>query len=83
MITEPADYTGRLAGPAPAGAKALDLSCLGRRDIVRTPSHLAHESLFLHLAAELAQRLLELLGILDDYSHNPSRIQACQFVRTN
>jgi hypothetical protein len=43
---------------------------------VRAPSHLAHESLFLHLAAELAQRLLELLRILDDYSHNPSRIQA-------
>jgi hypothetical protein len=42
---------------------------------VRPPSHLAHESLFLHLAAELAQRLLELLRILDDYSHNPSRIQ--------
>jgi len=32
--------------------------------------------LFLHLAAELAQRLLELLWILDDYSHNPKRIQA-------
>jgi hypothetical protein len=43
---------------------------------VRAPSHLAHESLFLHLAAELAQRLLELLGVLDDYSHNPRRIQA-------
>jgi len=43
---------------------------------VRAPSHLAHESLFLHLAAELAQRLLELLGVLDDYSHDPSRIQA-------
>jgi len=46
---------------------------------VRAPSHLAHESLFLHLAAELAQRLLELFGILDDYSHNPSRIQAGEF----
>jgi len=43
---------------------------------VRAPSHLAHESLFLHLAAELAQRLLELLWILDDYPHNPTRIQA-------
>jgi len=43
---------------------------------VRAPSHLTHESLFLHLAAELAQSLLELLRILDDYSHNPSRIQA-------
>jgi hypothetical protein len=42
---------------------------------VRAPSHLAHESLFLHLSAELAQRLLELFGILDDYSHNPTRIQ--------
>jgi hypothetical protein len=34
--------------------------------------------LFLHLAAELAQRLLELLRILDDYSHNSTRIQAAQ-----
>src|SRR5207249_11310360 len=61
---------------AAAGAKALDLAGLRRRDVVRTASHLAHESLFLHLAAELAQRLLELLWILDDYSHNPTRIQA-------
>jgi len=65
-----------LPGPAPPGAKALDLAGLRRRDVVRAPSHLAHESLFLHLAAELAQRLLELLGVLDDYPHNPSRIQA-------
>jgi hypothetical protein len=41
---------------------------------VRTASHLAHEPLFLHLAAELSERLLEFLGILDDYSHNPQRI---------
>jgi len=41
---------------------------------VRTASHLAHEPLFLHLAAELPERLLELLWILDDYSHNPQRI---------
>ena len=65
-----------LAGAAAAGAEAFDLPSLGWRDVVRTASHLAHESLFLHLAAELAQRLLELLGVLDDYSHNPSRIQA-------
>ena len=65
-----------LAGAAATGAKALDLPRLGRRDVVRAPSHLAHESLFLHLAAELAQSLLELLRILDDYSHNLSRIQA-------
>jgi len=43
---------------------------------VRTASHLAHKPLLLHLAAELTQGLLELLGILDDYSHNLSRIQA-------
>ncbi len=67
-----------LARPAAAGAQALDLASLGRRDVVRTASHLAHESLFLHLAAELAQSLFELLGILDDYPHNPSRIQAGQ-----
>ena len=80
MITEPADYTGRLevllTGAAPARAEALDLPRLGRGNVVRAPSHLAHESLFLHLAAELAQSLLELLRILDDYSHNLSRIQA-------
>ena len=80
MITEPGDYTGRpevpLACAAPARAKTLDLPRLGRGNVVRAPSHLAHESLFLHLAAELAQRLLELFGILDDYSHNLSRIQA-------
>jgi len=43
---------------------------------VRTASHLAHETLLLDLAPELAQGLLELLGVLDDYSHNPTRIQA-------
>ena len=41
---------------------------------MRTASHLAHEPLLLHLAAEFPKRLLELLGILDDYSHNPKRI---------
>jgi len=65
-----------LPGSAASRAEAFDLACLGRRYVVRAPSHLAHESLFLHLAAELAQRLLELLGVLDDYPHNPSRIQA-------
>src|SRR5437660_2585974 len=63
---------------AAAGAKTLDLAGLRRRDVVRTASHLAHESLFLHLAAELAQRLLELFGVLDDNSHDPTRIQASQ-----
>ena len=43
---------------------------------MRTPPHLAHEPLLLHLAPELAKRLLELLWILDDYPHNPTRIQA-------
>jgi len=42
---------------------------------VRTPSHLTHKTLLLHLAAELAQRLFELFGILDDDSHGPTRIQ--------
>src|SRR5205823_8616115 len=78
IVTEPGNYTWLEVLPraAAAGAKALDLAGLRRRDVVRTASHLAHESLFLHLAAELAQRLLELLWILDDYSHNPTRIQA-------
>src|SRR5947209_661187 len=48
----------RLAGSAPAGAQALDLPCFSGGNVVRTPSHLSHEPLFLHLAAELAQRLL-------------------------
>jgi len=43
---------------------------------VRTASHLAHETLLLDLAPELAESLLELLGVFDDYSHNPTRIQA-------
>ena len=43
---------------------------------MRATAHLADQTLLLHLAAELAQSLFELLGILDDYSHNPSRIQA-------
>ena len=34
---------------------------------MRTTAHLAHQALLLHLAAELTQRLLELLLILDDY----------------
>jgi len=67
-----------LAGAAAAGAQALDLASLGRRHVVRTASHLTHKTLLLDLAAELAQGLLELLGILDDYSHNPSRIQAAR-----
>jgi len=43
---------------------------------VRTASHLTHKTLLLDLATELAQCLLELLGILDDYSHDRTRIQA-------
>lgn len=34
---------------------------------MRTTAHLAHQALLLHLAAELAQRLLKLLLVLDDY----------------
>jgi hypothetical protein len=63
-----------LASSAAPGAEALDLAGFRRRHVVRTASHLAHEPLLLHLAAELPKRLLELLGILDDYSHNPQRI---------
>ena len=56
-----------LARPAAAGAEALDLASLSRRDEVRTAAHLSHETLLLHLAAELAQGLLELLRVLDNY----------------
>jgi hypothetical protein len=63
-----------LTGSASPGAEALDLASFRRRDVVRTPPHLAHEPLLLHLAAELPKRLLELLGVFDDYSHNPKRI---------
>ena len=63
-----------LAGAAPPGAEALDLASFRRRDVVRTASHLAHEPLLLHLAAELPKSLFELLRILDDYSHNRTRI---------
>jgi len=81
MVTEqpviiPSPGKPLLAGSAAPGPQALDLPSFGRRDVVRTASHLAHETLLLHFAAELAQRLFELFGILDDYSHDPSRIQA-------
>ena len=42
---------------------------------MRAPPHLAHETLLLHLAAELPESLLELLGVLDYDSHNPTRIR--------
>jgi hypothetical protein len=64
-----------LAGAAAAGAEALDLAGFGRRDVVRTAAHLTDEALLLHLAPELPKGLLELLGILYDNSHNPTRIQ--------
>ena len=65
----------RLAGAAAPRAQALDLASLRRRHVVRTSPHLAHEPLLLHFAAELPKSLLELLRILDDYSHNPVRIR--------
>jgi len=34
---------------------------------MRASAHLTNEALLLHLASELAQSLLELLRILDDY----------------
>ena len=76
MVTERPGLYRALAGAAAPGAEALDLAGLRRGHVVRTASHLAHETLLLDLAAELAQCLLELLGVLDDYSHNASRIQA-------
>ena len=63
-----------LPGAAAAGAKALDLPRLGGRHVVRSPAHLAHEPLLLHLAPELAQRLLELLGILYNYPQDRQSI---------
>jgi hypothetical protein len=51
---------------APASPEALDLASLGRRNVVRAAAHLAHEALLLHLAAELAQCLLELLRVFYD-----------------
>src|SRR5205814_5434357 len=65
-----------LAGAAAPGAEALDLPSLGRRHVVRTPAHLAHEPLLLHLAPKFPQSLLELLGILDYDSHDPTSLQA-------
>ena len=59
----------RLAGAAAARAEALDLASLGRWNVVRSAAHLTHESLLLHLSPELAQRLLELLRILYDNTH--------------
>jgi len=56
-----------LACATSTGAEALDLPSLGRRHVVRTTAHLADQTLFLHLATKLAQSLLELLRILDDY----------------
>jgi hypothetical protein len=64
----------RLSGPAAAGAEALDFAGFRRRYVVRTPSHLAHEPLLLHFPTELPKGLLELLGVLDNYPHNPPRI---------
>ena len=73
--TLPTRWGGELLpGAAAAGAEAFYLASFRRWDVVRTASHLAHEPLLLHLAAELPESLLELLGILDDYSHNPKRI---------
>src|ERR1700687_6296761 len=63
-----------LTRAAAPGAEALDLASFRRRDVVRTAPHLAHEPLLLHLAAELPKGLFELLGVFDDYSHNPARI---------
>ena len=71
--------TPELPGAAAAGAQALDLASLGRRHVVRTAAHLAHEPLLLHLAPELPEGLFELLRILDYDSHSPKRIPDCGF----
>ena len=68
-----------LSGSAPPGAEALNLASFRGRDVVRTPAHLAHEPLLLHLATELPESLLELLRILDYDSHNRTRIPECLF----
>src|SRR5207253_10730508 len=68
----------RLAGAAAPGAEALDLASLGRRNVVRAAPHLAHEPPLLHLAAELPECLLELLGVLDYDAHSRTSLQvAC------
>src|SRR5438477_1776982 len=72
----PPPRVGRLAGAAAARAEALDLASFRGRDVVRTPAHLAHEPLLLHLAPELPEGLLELFGILDYDSHDRTRIPA-------
>jgi hypothetical protein len=70
----PAGRGGDLSSSAAPGAEAFYLASFRRWDVVRTASHLAHEPLLLHLAAELPESLLELLGILDYDSHNRTRI---------
>src|SRR5207237_10904622 len=60
-----------LAASAAAGPEALDLSSLGGRDVVGAPPHLSHQALFLDLPAKLAERLLEVLRVLDDYLQKP------------
>src|ERR1700680_4646295 len=63
-----------LASAAASRAEALDLASFRRRHVVRSATHLAHEPLLLHLAAEVSERLLELRGILYNDAHNPPRI---------
>ena len=88
MVTELSDYTALpaptpgcaergsdcLSGAAASRAEALDLASFRRRHVVRSAAHLAHESLLLHLAAEVPKGLLELGGIFYDDSHNLARI---------
>jgi hypothetical protein len=63
-----------LSGAAASRAEALDLASFRRRHVVRSATHLAHEPLLLHLAAEVPESLLELGGILYDDTHNSARI---------
>ena len=56
---------------AAAGPETLDLACLRGWHVVGASAHLSYETLFLDLATKLAQRLLEILRVLDDYLQQP------------
>ena len=62
----PAERLPYLLAAAAARPDGLDLAGFGRGHVVRPPTDLADQALFLDLAPELAQRGLELLGVLDN-----------------
>src|SRR3979490_1087272 len=55
--------------PPPPGPNRLDLARLGGRHGMSATPRFADEALLLRLAAELTQRGLELLGVLDHDLH--------------